>query len=185
MSAYYELQNNPVEVVSLSEAKDFLRVDFSKDDAVINRLIDTATRWGEQYTARQFRLHQWVAQFEDAETHKDERYSFLRIKRSPVSDLVSVEVSRNGSYEAYTNFLYRKSLRFPEILLKEFVTKDMDAAFNYRVTFTSGYTELPSGLKDAILEHVAFLYENRADVPSALPNQIKSLYDHYKIVAGF
>lgn len=45
--------------VTLSEAKAHLRIDSSAEDSLINTLIDTATRWAEDYCDRTFCHTRW------------------------------------------------------------------------------------------------------------------------------
>lgn len=45
---------NATPVVSVSLAKDYLRVSTSADDTLIGRMIDAATVWAESYTRRSF-----------------------------------------------------------------------------------------------------------------------------------
>ena len=44
----------------MSEAKAHLRIDSSAEDALINTLIDTATRWSEDYCDRTFCHTRWT-----------------------------------------------------------------------------------------------------------------------------
>ena len=179
MSSYYELQNTITDPVSLADAKAYLRVDFTKDDALITNMISTAIKWGEAYTARQFSNHQWIAYFDSDES------GCIKLQRSPLTTLTSVETSSDGAYSAYTDFILKQKSGYSDIILNTSVTLDDTVAYTFKVTFESGYADIPPMLKDAVLEHVSFLYENRADVPSAMPNQIKNLYNHYKLIPGF
>lgn len=49
-----------VEPVSLATAKNFLRVDFTEDDALITALITAAREWAEGYTHRAFFSQTWT-----------------------------------------------------------------------------------------------------------------------------
>lgn len=182
---YYALTNTPTVPVSLSDAKSFLRVDFTKDDSLITSLISSAVEWGERFTNSNFSQHDWEGFYEDVCFTNHEIYGFLPLERSPITAVTSVEVSTSGIFSAITDFIRKQRNSYDRILITQ--TQDIDdtVAYTYKVTFSSGYATLPDAIKTAILEHVAFLYENRADAPSDPPNQIKELYRPFRHVAGY
>lgn len=185
MGSYYELQNTPAVAVSLSEAKAFLKIDFAKDDAVITDMIAAAVKWGEAYTGRDFSNKQWIAYFDDYCNDWSEPKPYLKLQRSPATIITSLEVSTAGVYATSTDFFRKQKSTFDCLLLTTTVTPDTTVAYTYKVTFESGYSSLPDNIKQAILEHVSFLYENRGDAPSTPPAQVKNLYAPQKLVIGY
>ncbi len=185
MSSYYELQNTPTVPVSLADAKEFLRVDFTKDDGVITDMIAAAVEWGEAYTGRDFSNKQWIGYFDNACSDFFEPKPYLKLQRSPATALTSVEISEDGTYAATTDYIRKQKSTFDILLLTKTVTLDDEVAYTFKVTFESGYDTLPDNIKQAILEHVSFLYENRGDAPSEPPAQVKNLYAKQKLVIGY
>lgn len=191
---FYELQNTPESVLSLSDAKAFLKIDadITKDDAIITAMIESATSWGEKYTNKDFRQKDWIASFEDVCYSKFEQYGFLELKKSPVTTVDSVELSADGVYSTFTGFVRKQRSSYDRLLITGSYNLDDSVAYSFRVTFSSGYANLPNPIIDAIKEHVAFLYENRGDAASAgglnsitVPKQIKMLYDQYRNRSGY
>lgn len=179
---YYELTNTPTMPVSLDDAKAFLRVEHAKEDALITSLIQSAVVYGELYTSRDFSTKTWDGFFNGL-CSGDDIFPYIELHRAPLQSIESVENSINGSYVAYSDFIEKKDSGYSRILFNGSIPSNDDTvAYNYKVSFTSGYSTLPDGLKTAILEHVSFLYENRGDVPSDMIKQIKSLYHQYRII---
>ena len=185
MGSYYGLQNVPTDPVSLSDAKDFLRIDFTKDDDIITDMIAAAVIWGQAYTQRDFSLHQWIGHYDRQCNDFSQSRPYLKVERSPLTTLTSVEVSSNGVYAATTDFVLKQRAGFDLVLLTANFPIDDTVAYTFRVTFESGYATLPENIKQAILEHVSFLYENRADAPTEPPQQVKNLYAKQKLVIGY
>lgn len=191
---YFELTNSPTVPVSLADAKEYLRVDFTKDDNVITNLIASSVSWGEGFCNKDFSTKEWRGFYDSACFSNAEIYPYLSLDKDNVQSVTSVEISVNGSYETTSEFIYKPRGGFDRILLTDDVTIDNDVAYTFRVVFSSGYSTLPDLLKNAILETIAFLYENRGDAPSlsergdrisGLPSQIHELYRPFRNIAGY
>jgi len=181
---YYELTNTPDSPVSLSDAKDFLKISSSitKDDAIVQNLINTAVAYGELYTNRDFSIKTWEGFFDNLE-YEGEPYPFIQLNRSPLISVEGLTVSVSGVDGGYTDFVLKRSSGYSKLLFNSTAPSiDSTVAYSFKVSFTTGYATLPEGLKTAILEHISFLYENRGDVPSDMVDQIKSLYHQYRII---
>tara|TARA_R110000851_G_scaffold134568_2_gene269878 strand:- start:2275 stop:2850 length:576 start_codon:yes stop_codon:yes gene_type:complete len=189
---FYVLQNTPTTPVSLSVAKAHLRVDFNKDDTLIQSLIEAAVGWGESYTNMDFSVKEWVASFASPCFTNYETRPYLELKKSPINAVTSLTISSNGTPVASTGFIRKQRPSYDRLLLTEAVVIDDSVAYTYDVSFTSGFTDLPSTHVNAILEHVAFLYENRGDVAAdsnlmgmTVPKQIKMLYNSKRNFSGY
>lgn len=179
---YYELTNTPLIPVSLSDAKDFLKVSHTKEDDLIQGLIETAVVYGEKYTARDFSIKTWDCFTNDLCLTGD-ALPFIELHRSPLVSIEAIENSVSGSYVANSNFIQKDRFGYSRLLLNgSYPSIDSAVAYTFKVSFTSGYSTLPEGLKTAVLEHINFLYENRGDVPSENISQIKALYKQYRII---
>ena len=136
-------------VVTLAEAKNYLRVDFNDDDVLIQGIIDSAQRRLEQYgsfamTPRTLQAIAYVS-------------NIIELPYTPINDVTKVEyfngtswieLSNNADYVIYgTNYKKVKILTYPRS--------------DYRFTYTCGFTELPHIIKQATLKLIADLYDYR------------------------
>ena len=180
--------------MDLSDVKEFLRIDsdMTAEDGLITSMIEAATVWGEKYTNTDFRQKDWIGSFVDVCYSRTETLPFLELKKSPVQSVTSVELASEGSYAAFTGFIRKQRSSYDRLLINESYSLDDSVAYSFRVSFSSGYTNLPLAITEAVKEHIAFLYENRGDAASAgglgsmsVPKQIKMMYDQFRNRSGY
>lgn len=181
------------EPVLLQEAKDWMRVSDSAQDAVVTSLI-VAARWEvEKYTRRSLIATQWKMQ-QDAFPPINlaninlERFSMyatennggeIAFPRSPLISVDSVQyLDGNGSTQTMVNGTdYMVDLNpdhariyLPFARIWPVVYPQQNAV---SLTFTAGYgataAAVPEGLKTVIKLYVAHLYENREPVLTTGP----------------
>ena len=201
------------EPVTLTEAKAHLRVTGTDEDTLITSLIVTARQAAEEFTRRAFITQTWDyaldaaglgvcaaygegwAEGIDAVSLKDA----IEIPRPPLISVTSVKSYSTGNVEA----VFSSSNYFVDTLsepgrialnLGQVWPTDLRAANALIVRFVAGYgaaSTVPQQIKDAILRHVAHLFENRegaVDVPFAgqlggdLPGDVKILLAPYRVV---
>ncbi|MGR3179838.1 MAG: head-tail connector protein [Candidatus Anammoxibacter sp.] len=188
IDSFYTLTNTPLVPVNLIDARAFLRIDsdITTDDILISQLIKAAVDWGEGFTSKDFSLKKWTAFFDGLEATNSEPRPFLELRKSPVTAINTVKVSKAGTLEDNTDFFRKQLSGYDRLLFTTIPNIDIEVAYTFEVTFDSGFTaNLPPTLKTAVLEHVSFLYENRADAPSEPPEQIKQLYRRHRITPGY
>lgn len=144
------------EPISLQEAKDFMRILESDDDATIEAMIKSATSYAENFTNRQFE----TATFElFAENFTQD----IQLPKNPIKDLVSIEyMDQDGVYQVLDSanyYLYGEYDIFKVHFVKTVSHKTHKNAIKYN--FISGYDNVPEGIKSFILVMVSTLYENR------------------------
>jgi uncharacterized phiE125 gp8 family phage protein len=136
-------------VITLAEAKNYLRVDFDDDDVLIQATIDSAIRRLEQYgsfamTTRQLQAIAYVDYI-------------IELPYTPISSITKVEffngtdwtqLSEGGDYVVFG--INYKKVRFNTYRGREF-----------RFTYTCGFTDLPHIIKQATLKLIADLYDYR------------------------
>jgi hypothetical protein len=132
-------------VVSLAEAKAYMRVDFNDDDAIISSLIDSSTARLQEYTGRVF-----LPSACEAHYRQEGCGDMVRLVYSDNIELT------NGSTS------YADSLVLDEYLQ----TDDKEV----KLTYTAGYAEMPEWIKTAVLLDVSWRYENRGDVAATVIN---------------
>lgn len=147
------------EVVTLEEAKNYLRVDYPEDDDLIEALIATAQTRLEQYagvamTPRTLRVVAYVSEF-------------IELPYVPTGTISVVEYWNNQDWVVMPVGDYNV---LGETTKKIYMVANND--MEYRFTYTCGYATTPAGMKKAILKYVADLYEYReSSVEASKPNE--------------
>jgi uncharacterized phiE125 gp8 family phage protein len=178
--------------VTLSEVKTHLKIDTSdaSEDSYLNMLINAATDFGEKYTGRDFINKTYT-------TFRNGFIEPLELRRSKVSTITSMAYLKDGVFTTINADVYsfENVNNFPYIYLNDGKSWPMDIDClpqSLRIIFVSGYGEsasdVPGDLKLALLNHIAFMYENRGDCSgdcnaSNLPSNTKSIYDKRRIIS--
>jgi uncharacterized phiE125 gp8 family phage protein len=151
------------EPVTLTEAKNFCKIDISTDDDLINLLITAARKMCEAYTGVGFVEHQAVAVLNNSNGD-------IYIPYGPMIEIISVEDDAGRVLVLDLDYTIGgnefKRLRTPQ-------------ANNITIDYITGYTTLPEALKTALLNQVYYLYDNRSvgvDDISPIAKIILNLY---------
>lgn len=149
--------------VTVTEAKDHLRLHSDADDEILTQLLHTATEAVEAYTRRDVRANTYnllLDEFEDR----------ICVRRDLVDAITSVSYTVSSSPVVVSSSVYylRRDVQSSEILLQEDQVWPTDGDIREQgitIVFT---TTTPAYLvevaKSAVLRIVAHLYENRGDV---------------------
>jgi uncharacterized phiE125 gp8 family phage protein len=152
------------EPVTLAEAKSHLRVDLNDDDTLINALITAARQMAEEYTRRAFITQTWEATFLPLGVP----YRGIRLSRPPVQQIVSITVDGQTldptKYELLDDWIEFDPKPLPQDKIV--------------IRYNAGYgsaADVPSPIKQAILQIVGHLYENREsqDMPGLAVNLLQ------------
>ena len=156
-------------IVTLQQAKDYLRVDYSEDDTLIQSLIDAA----------RIRLEQYAGVAMTPRTLKVVAYvdEFIELPYAPINTISLVEYWDNTNWVSVQLGNYNvlgdtyKKVYFTSPFMSEF-----------RFTYTCGYATTPDSMKTALLKMVADLYDYReSSVESSKPNaNVVSAYELMK-----
>jgi len=180
------LSTNPL--FTTAEAKDFLKVDTTADDTLIDNLIKAATQSCEEYTNQYF-MDTLVTQY------SDNWMEVYRLYKSPVSSLTHIKYyDSNDSLQtlAASNYILDNASKPARIGLAvdgELPTL-ADRINAVEVKYTVGYgtasTDVPDGIKQAVLLTIGNWYENRQTVitgrtATELPLSSQYLLNQYKI----
>tara|TARA_Y100000004_G_scaffold196046_1_gene264837 strand:- start:424 stop:1008 length:585 start_codon:yes stop_codon:yes gene_type:complete len=178
-----------ISVVTTAEAKTHLRVDNSDDDTLIANLIVAATQAAQNYTNRFFINHSVRM---DCDTWDETEYFY----KSPIFSSTQVEYYGTSAtvYDVWdsSNYIVDKVHEPARLLLQEDKTypdlADRKAAI--KLTYVSGYgtaaSDVPQGIKQAVLLMVGNWYENRQEVvvgriATEMPKSATYLLDQYKV----
>lgn len=172
-------------VITVDEAKTYLRVDHDDEDHLIATLISAAMGAVERYTGR--RLQRATIQ---EDVHKFERRILLRW---PVFTLDSVEYIPSGSqtytstdiYKVYDTSESRYVYQVPDTT---FPSASADV-YPVRITYKTGYEagNVPDQLKQTMYLLLGRMYESRADerqlsqASTTIPTTAEWMMNDYRI----
>lgn len=179
------------EPITTSEAKIYLKVDDSTEDALIAVLIKAARMSAELYMDRALITQTWEASFDEFPDH-DEDWTF-ELHSCPVSKINSVKYyDDDNTLQTLASTVYQS----------DFVSEPCRISLAYGqswpstcyrqnavvINYECGYgaaASVPDIIKAGIYLHLGHLYENRQDVTkekmSELPMGSKSLYDMCRV----
>ena len=145
------------EPVTLQEAKDWCKIDVSDDDSLITSLITAARIMCENYANLSFVNCTVTAKIKNGLGGFNPPYG-------PLKEITSAKDSDGNDIDDF----------------------DFDNSYSGNVTviYTAGYTALPENLKTAVLNQIAFLYQNRGDVQlqRSLSEESKLILNQVRIV---
>jgi uncharacterized phiE125 gp8 family phage protein len=159
-----------IEPITLSVAKNYLRVDIADDDALIAELLITARHFAENYIGQALAAQTFEAIFHD------ELPSFIVLPMSPIASITSIiteDLSGNVA-TLPTNAYHLSSARY--LHFHQYL-----CASQTRVRYLTANTlGTQSGLKRAMLAHIAIMYDMRGDAP--IPADSINIYNQHKQV---
>ena len=152
------------EIVTTQNVKDFVRIDTSADDTIIDRMITTARIWCENYIGKDIVAKNRTFYLQEV----DNRFT---LPFAPVASISSV--TSEGTAVSYDTYGLDDTVI-------EIGTLPADEV---KVTYiTTGLTD--NIIKEAILHLVSTMYDNRADFVEGnvneVPNSTKNLLQSYK-----
>lgn len=131
------------EPVTLAEAKLYIRVSHTSEDAEIAEMIRTARMIIERATGLSLITKQAIVWFSN-------KGAWFQLPYGPVTSSVTLYDDTTGT------LLSDKIVTGSQHPIVTFPTID-----NMRAVYNVGYTTIPTALKTAILDQVNHLYENR------------------------
>ena len=143
------------DMVTLDVAKDYLKIDGSTEDAILQRLITAATQIAEDFTGRAF-----VKRTITDERHIGDGAETIRVYKTPIDTLTTVKVN-DVEITSYIDWSHVGRIKASE---------GWDEGAIVDITYDAGYGDdraaveaLLPNLPMAILLIIADLYENRSD----------------------
>jgi len=178
----------PLDVISLQDAKDFLRVDFGDDDDLITGLISSAVALVEQQT--QYRLYK-----RDEVIYTTGKYCYVAFQY-PLNSATVINQDSSDTF-AYTVKMKYETLRtilgwangfwywdsWQQFFTNYYYTIHASCDVTFILTLDVGYTDvslIPVDLITAIKQIISFTYENRDMTKVDLPSNILMLLTNYK-----
>lgn len=190
------------EPVTLSDAKLFMRVDISDDDALITEMIVAARQLCEEYTRRKFintgitlaldgfplrSLEKWwdgVQQMAESELYSAANY--IKLPFPPAVSITSITTyNRANASAVFASASYRLDTAGTVYLNDGYSwPNDLRDYDSVRVVYVAGYgsnaAAVPSMLKHAVKMTVAAMYDDRSCV--AIPEGARRMLDPYRVL---
>lgn len=157
------------EPVTVTEAKNYMRVDVTDDDTLIGELITAARQQLEKYLNISLIERTVIATLENG-------LGNIRLPYCPFVELTSVKDEDDNDITDYT--LHGSTFKW--------ICTPSNCRFISE--YTAGYAaeDLPKYFKTGILKQVSNLYENRGDAEQSeqlAPDVIKLLKPHRRVIA--
>lgn len=180
---YKRVTDAATEPISLTEAKEHLKVDTSADDTYITALITAARTYCENYCERSFITQTWKAYLEDLSGD-------IHLQYGDVISVTTVEYyDADGVLQTVSSSNYNVS---GDIIrpVDSWEETNTDYAESAVVTYTAGYgadeADVPEAINLAIKVMIGHWYETRQEVivgqvPRAVPFAAHALLDQYKL----
>lgn len=169
MSTINVLDEANSEIISLSEIKNFLRIDFDDDNDLLIRLLKSALKICELYISQT--LNPKVYQLSLYKIGRE-----INLLYPPVIDVLSINiVNKNNDCLEYKNYMFDK-------ISNKITLNNIPFDF-YRIdiVYKAGYTLVPDDLKQAILFHISKMYDDKTGY-SPIPKASLNIYKNYKTI---
>jgi len=194
---YFKVTSGPsTPMLTTSEAKNYLKLDTSADDTLIDDLVLAATNFCEEYLGQKF-ITQTVSEVYDKvpKAKITDLFPTLYLTAHPVQSVTSIvytdtsEVEQTWSSSLYKVDLHRKAARITPAYGEVF--PDILAEINsLTVTYVVGYgdasSDVPASIRQAIRLVLSDMYHNRIDYAKEKYSASQSLLDrlNYNLFVG-
>ncbi len=195
--------------ISISDASDYLRIDHGVDSSFLGLMIDGAVDYVEAYTNRSMinrTLKYSIDYIDELDYPLHDGFSvgpdlyyrntYLNLPRPPVSSVTHIKFFDDADTENTfsTDKYYLDNQREParvKLRRGEVWPTALRVSNAIEVTYVSGYgdtsADVPAQLRLAMLQYVAFIYENRGDSITegariaTVPQAIRTMLDPFRV----
>lgn len=162
------------EPLTLAEAKLYLRVDGSSEDALIVDAMQAAREMAEMYMKRSLITQSWKLAYDDA--LPDETF----LPYGPIISVTNVKIFDEEENETTVNTtIYSLNAAKTTLILESQVW-----GHRVEVNYQAGYGDasaVPKPIKQGILLHIAAMYDERSS-SAVIPDGARALYASYREV---
>ncbi len=163
------LADGVVEPVSLTDAKNWMRIDYTSDDSLIQSLINASRIHIEKLTGVAF-VNKLLKSYIQTTGYEPSVW-MVDLPYGPVICIDSVKIKTGiNSWESLT-----KNDDYEVIAGKLWLYTQG----NYEVQYQSGYSSVPEDIANDILALVSWQYENRGKKMNADPATLLSQYPNW------
>jgi uncharacterized phiE125 gp8 family phage protein len=180
----YQITTEPTEeALTVSEVKNFLKVDASTDDALIGVLITVARESAEKYCQ--------LAILPQTVTEKFSRFQpyGLQLSISPLIEVTGITYKDvGGETQTLSEDVYSADAYIRPPLVYRIPYNDFPPTFAVpdavTVEYEAGYADpesVPSPIKMAMLLMISDWYDNRTDAARTMPTASEILLNKYRV----
>ena len=205
MAGISVITDTTTEPLTTAYVRDYLRVDDTIDNTIIDNLIKSARILTENYTGRTL-CNKTLKLSVDFVNELDHdlwegmrvapdlalKQNYITLPQSPVSSITHIKYyddSDNPTTYASTKY-YLDSVRVPARVVlrnRELSPTGLRVANGIEITYVAGFganaTDVPEAMRLAVSQLVAYLYENRGDMDAmAVPPSVMPLLQPYRIL---
>lgn len=173
------------EPITVSELKEFARIDTSAEDTILGYYITSARQACEHYLGRalitqtiRMRMDYWPG----------EVIELLLPPLQSVSAVVTIDEDDSTTTFSSSNYFIDTNDMFGKLIIKngaEYPVNSDRFYGGYQITYIAGYgddaTDVPRAIRDALLMWATDIYESRA-IRTEPPPQAMPLLHQYKVV---
>ena len=204
---YYETVTEPSTFpITLDETKNYLKIQHSVEDDLLDGLIASSTNVLENYLNRWFISRDAVGNFDTVQFSRYETFPFIEVKKSPLNTVSLVQVRTGETFVDLTvddDYMVKQNYGFDRVIFYSDLDTDYEYTYPIRIEFNAGFgtaAQVPDAIKTAIKMYINFLYSNRGDcMPDCaatggrfagtdyrmIPREISVLIDKYRIIRTF
>lgn len=173
------------EPLTLDFVKDWLKVDFADDDAIITAIIKGARSAVENYTGRVLMLQTVEKTFDQFPDYN----CSLELESAPVHEVLSVKyLDEDGNEATWADGNYKVTVQNDITLVTPKNTQSFPTVLSevaaITVEYRLGYPtadDVPGAIVQAMLLIIAKMYEQKEDSIKSMPNHSEWLLSPYKI----
>ncbi|MFM9889770.1 MAG: phage head-tail connector protein [Rickettsiales bacterium] len=164
------------EPITLSQAKAFLRIEHTGDDAAITLGITAARQHAEHYLRTALLPQVWEYKIANP------CFASVSLPLGPAQSIVSVNATTlNGATTALNAATYRLSVDGRKVIFDPFPNTDI-LSIRYSASLVANAADVPPLITQGMLHHVAAMMETR-DGKAPLPVQSINLYQPYRRIS--
>lgn len=146
-------------LVSLAEAKTFLKITASSEDSVIEDFINRASIWANDYTGRLLKSRA------NTDYYDGNGGNVLSLNQYPVTTLTSLNDDTDRVFGSGTAINVSTDVILNTdagiVTLFNQATAFSVGTMNIKVVYTAGYTTAPETVKEAVLLYVGHIYRRQ------------------------
>ncbi len=186
---HYTVKTKPTILpLNVSDVQEYLRLDNDDDVNTVTDLIETARDIAQEYTNRTFITTEYVLLYDRLPSAKICDNNYIKLIKGSIINVSEVKVfNDDATTEVLVDYILThdnmSGRLYPSLECGWTTDKVLQLRNAVQITYTAGYGtargDVPAGLKNAMMQLIAFLYESREG--GEIPATIMRGFDKFKI----
>ena len=176
-----------IDPITVAKVKEFLRIEHSEEDSLLNGLILAATDTCEKYLERALITQTYTMYTNFYPYEKD----YYQLYYGPIQNIVSVTsytyVDTTVTFPA-TKYYLADSEQNGKVVLdysEVWDTNVLRPRNGVETIYVAGYgddpEDIPTGIREGMMHLIAYWYENRETGSVTIPTIVEALWGPYKL----